>query len=104
MSGLRGQGGVSCCAEHDCAETTVALLGAQGGTAEVLVGDTVLSLPAAAVHPSQDGRGYWCFKVQIPADGTRSHLYTDSHGQQRAVPPDVPTRENTRCIFHSASG
>ena len=98
MRTFRGQNAAGCCAELDCAPTTVALLSESGDERLMLVGDTVLTLSSAWVHPSQDGKGYWCF---IPL--TTATAYEDVNGHRRAVPPDTPTRHNTRCVFYYSS-
>ena len=84
MRGYRSADGVGCCSEHDCIPWPVALLQMSGDEATVLLGDTVLQLPARSVHVTQDGQTYWCCQ-------------TTTAGRC----PDVPTRAATRCVFYT---
>jgi hypothetical protein len=84
MRGYRSADGVGCCSEHDCVPWPVALLQISGDEATVLLGDTVLQLPAKSVHATQDGQTYWCCQ-------------TNTAGRC----PDVPTRATTRCVFYT---
>jgi hypothetical protein len=111
MRGYHGQSNASCCGVWDCAETTVIYLGEQAGEAWVMVGETEYSVPEAWVHPSQTGRSYWCFIPQPAGNPTTvggvtysMEVYEDAHGVRRAVPPAIPTRENTRCLFYRSQG
>ena len=53
MAGVKGRGNEACCAVLDCVEATVALLEHNEMESTVMVGETVLTLPSAWVHPSQ---------------------------------------------------
>ena len=64
----------------------------------VMIGETVLTLPSAWVHPSEGLTGMWCFIPQ-PTTGGHPGAYVDSQGHTRAIPPPTPTRENARCAF-----
>ena len=64
----------------------------------VMVGETVLALPSAWVHPSQGLTGLWCF-IPPTTTGEQPWAYVDSQGRTRAIPPPTPTRDNTRCAF-----
>jgi hypothetical protein len=59
---------------------------------------TVLTLPSSWVHPSQGPTGMWCF-IPTATTGGQPGAYVDSQGRTRAIPPQTPTRENTRCAF-----
>lgn len=95
MEGLRGNG--FCCRDFDCTEATIAVLDQGSGQTLVLIGEHRLTLPSSWVHPTQNGRGYWCFRSQ-------GQTYRDHDGILRAVPPDIPTKRNTRCVFYFSSG
>jgi hypothetical protein len=58
----------------------------------------VRTVPSSWVHPSQGPTGMWCFIPQ-PTTGGQPGAYVDSQGHTRAIPPQTPTRENTRCAF-----
>jgi len=98
MAGVKGRGNEACCEVLDCAEATVALLEQDGADSTVMIGETVLTLPSAWVHPSRGATGLWCFIPQ-PTTGGQPGAYVDSQGRTRAIPPPTPTRENTRCAF-----
>ena len=98
MAGVKGRGNAACCAVLDCAEATVALLEQDGTDSTVMIGETVLTLPSAWVHPSRGATGLWCFIPQ-PTTGGQAGAYVDIQGRTRAIPPPTPTRENTRCAF-----
>ena len=70
--------------------------GARGST--VMIGETVLTLPSPWVHLSQGPTGMWCFIPQSTTGG-KPGAYIDIQGHTRAVPPETPTRENTRRAF-----
>lgn len=106
MHNYSGEGGISCCSVFDCVEATVAYLDEQGGMVTVMIGETQLELPVGWVHPSQDGHGYWCFKaLDVYQDGVYLGLntYYDANGVRRAVPPEKPTVENSRCVFFTGT-
>lgn len=96
MRGIQGNG--PCCDDYDCVEATIAVLDQGPKQTIVLVGETQLTLPSSWVHPTQDGRGYWCFRSE------KWLTYTDQDGIRRAEPPIIPTRENTRCVFYFSEG
>ena len=98
MAGVKGRGNEACCAVLDCVETTVALLDQNAMESTVMIGETVLTMPSAWVHPSQGPTGMWCFIPQ-PTTGRQPGAYIDSEGRTWAIPPQTPTRENTRCAF-----
>jgi len=98
MAGVKGQGNEACCAVLDCVEATVALLEHNDMESTVMIGETVLTLPSSWVHPSQGPTGMWCF-IPPATTGGQPGAYVDSQGRPRAVPPQTPTRENTRCAF-----
>ena len=98
MAGSKGRGNQSCCGELDCVETTVALLEHDGVESTVMIGETVLTLPSLWVHPAQGPSGMWCFIPQATT-GEKPGAYIDAQGRTRAIPPQTPTRENTRCAF-----
>ena len=98
MAGVKGRGNEACCAVLDCVEATVALLEHNETESTVMIGETVLTLPSAWVHPSQGPTGMWCFIPQ-PTTGGQTGAYVDIQGRTRAIPPPTPTRENTRCAF-----
>lgn len=98
MAGSKGRGNESCCGVLDCVETTVALLEHNGIESTVMIGETVLTLPSPWVHLSQRPTGMWCFIPQ-PTTGGKPGAYIDIQGRTRAIPPETPTRENTRCVF-----
>lgn len=98
LKGYTGRHGASCCGILDCQESTVALLGQDDTESLVMVGETLLTLPNAWVHPSPHQQGIVCF-VHDPAPG---NVYQDSEGNTRAVPPAQWTREKIRCVFHMA--
>ena len=98
MAGVKGRGNEACCAVLDCVEATVALLDHNEMESTVMIGETVLTLPSAWVHPSRGATGMWCFIPQ-PTTGRQPGAYVDSQGRTRAIPPPTPTRENTRCAF-----
>ena len=98
MAGSKGRGNQSCCGVLDCVETTVALLEHNEVESTVMIGETVLTLPSAWVHPSQGPTGMWCF-IPPATTGGQPGAYVDSQGRTRAIPPPTPTRENTRCAF-----
>ena len=106
MRGTKGQGGISCCGIFDCVETTVAYLGQSNGIAYLYVGEHYLEIPAKWVHPSQDSHSYRCFVPTsiIREDGQSEVLsYIDEKGRKRAIPPEIPTAENTRCVFYRSA-
>jgi hypothetical protein len=96
MGGLSGNG--PCCGTYDCVEATVILLDFDADDAVVQVGETLLTVPSAWVHPSEDGQGWWCFFPRAPLQ-----TYVDAHGMRRAIAPEVPTKANTRCVFYHAA-
>ena len=98
MAGVKGRGNEACCAVLDCVETTVALLDNNAMESTVMIGETVLTLPSAWVHPAQGPTGMWCFIPQ-PTTGGKPGAYVDGQGRTRAIPPQTPTRDNTRCAF-----
>jgi len=98
MAGVKGRGNEACCALLDCAEATVALLENNETESTVMIGETVLTLPSAWVHPAQGPTGMWCFIPQ-PTAGGKPGAYVDGQGRTRAIPPQTPTRDNTRCAF-----
>lgn len=98
MEGVKGRGNQSCCGLLDCVEATIALLEQEGPESTVMIGETVLTLPSLWVHPSRGTTGVWCFIPQT-ATGGKPAAYVDGQGRTRAVPPETPTRENTRCAF-----
>lgn len=98
MAGSKGRGNQSCCGVLDCVETTVALLEQDGVESTIMIGETVLTLPSLWVHPSKGPTGIWCFIPQSVAAG-KPAAYIDARGRTRAIPPQTPTRENTRCAF-----
>src|SRR5215471_4175930 len=98
MAGVKGRGNEACCAVLDCVEATVALLEHNERESTVMIGETVLTLPSTWVHPSQGPTGMWCFIPQ-PTTGGQPGAYVDIQGRTRAIPPQTPTRENTRCAF-----
>ena len=98
LAGWKGRGSQACCGVLDCVETTVALLEHDGMDSTVMIGETVLTLPSLWVHPSSGPTGVWCFVPQATT-GDRPGAYVDSQGHTRAIPPEIPTRENTRCAF-----
>jgi hypothetical protein len=98
MAGVKGRGNEACCGELDCVEATVALLDYDAMESTVMIGETVLTLPSPWVHPSQGPTGMWCF-IPPATTGGQPGAYVDSQGRTRAIPPQTPTRENTRCAF-----
>jgi len=98
MAGVKGRGNEACCEALDCVEATVALLDYDAMESTVMIGETVLMLPSAWVHPSQGPTGMWCF-IPPATTGGQPGAYVDSQGRTRAIPPQTPTRENTRCAF-----
>jgi hypothetical protein len=98
MAGVKGRGNQSCCGVLDCVEITVALLEQDDMESTVMIGETVLTLPSLWVHPSRGSTGMWCFIPQA-ATGGKPGAYVDTQGRLRAIPPETPTRENTRCAF-----
>jgi hypothetical protein len=98
LGGVKGRGNQSCCGVLDCIEATVALLEQDGTESTVMIGETVLTLPSLWVHPSKGPTGVWCFIPQ-PTTGGKPTAYVDVQGRTRAVPPQTPSRENTRCAF-----
>ena len=98
MAGLKGRGNEACCAVLDCVEATVALLEHGEMESTVMIGETVLTLPSPWVHPSRGPTGMWCFLPQ-PTTGGQPGAYVGMQGRTRAIPPQTPTRENTRCAF-----
>jgi hypothetical protein len=98
MAGIKGRGNEACCAVLDCVEATVALLEHNEMESTVMIGETVLTLPSSWVHPSRGPTGMWCFVPQ-PTTGGKPGAYLDIQGRTRAIPPQTPTRENTRCAF-----
>lgn len=98
LSGYKGKLNQACCGELDCVEATVSLLNLNeaANQATVQIGEHEVTLPAHWVHPSPKPQGYWCFVVQ-------STLYYDPSGHARAVVPEVPTQENSRCVFYSGN-
>jgi len=98
MAGVKGRSNAACCGELDCVEATVALLDHDAMESTVMIGETVLTLPSAWVHPSQGPTGMWCF-IPPATTGGQPGAYVDSQGRTRAIPPQMPTRENTRCAF-----
>ena len=95
-----GQGDMPCCGGFDCVVATTALLGQHADESEVLIGETLLTVPSAWVHQAPGPTGLWCF-VYNPQTDT---LYIDAEGRQRALPPTAPTRANTRCVFVYGNG
>ena len=102
MAGMKGRGNEACCAVLDCVEATVALLEQNAMESTVMIGETVLTLPSAWVHPSQGPTGLWCF-IPPPTTGGQPGAYVDIQGRTRAIPPPTPTRANTRCAFFVSS-
>ena len=103
LKGYHGRDGQPCCGLNDCVEATVALL-EQGATdSTVMIGEYVVTLPNAWLHPSPDpgGHGWWCYVPQAQALN-QSPTYRDQDGNVRAVPPEKPTRENSRCVFFTS--
>jgi hypothetical protein len=98
MAGVKGRGNEACCEVLDCVEATVALLEHDGTESTVMIGETVLTLPSSWVHPSRGPTGMWCF-IPPPTTGGKPGAYVDIQGRTRAIPPQTPTRENTRCAF-----
>jgi hypothetical protein len=98
MAGVKGRDNQSCCGVLDCVEATVALLGQDGMESTVMIGETVLTLPSLWVHPSSGPTGMWCFIPQATTGG-KPGAYVDRQGRSRSIPPETPTRENTRCAF-----
>ena len=88
--------GMSCCGQLDCVESTVTFLGVDKGQTLVQIGEFTLFVDHGRVFPSYSGHGYWCF---TPVD-----FYIDAEKNRRGIPPDVPTVENTRCVFYSSNG
>jgi hypothetical protein len=64
MAGMKGRGNEACCAVLDCVEATVALLEHNEMESTVMIGETVLTLPSAWVHPAHGPTGMWCFIPQ----------------------------------------
>ena len=104
LKGFHGRGNQSCCGLNDCIEATVALLDQGDTESTVMIGEHVVTLPNDWLHPSPDpgGRGWWCYVVQATPFG-KSPTYVDQYGNIRAVPPEKPTRENSRCVFFARS-
>jgi hypothetical protein len=73
-------------------------LGQDGMESTVMIGETVLTLPSLWVHPSSGPTGMWCFIPQTTTGG-KPGAYVDRQGRTRAIPPETPTRANTRCAF-----
>ena len=94
LKGAKGRDNQSCCGVLDCVEATVALLDDTPPEYIVMVGDVELTLPAAWVHPSRGHTGVWCFVPQTAEQG-RPAAYVDAQGRPRAIPPKMPTRDNT---------
>lgn len=99
MEGLKGRKGQSCCGVADCIEATVALLEQGDVESTVMIGDTVVVLPNGWVYPSQGPTGVWCFVSPTVSDGQAAR-YVDGHGRTREFPPEIPSRENTRCAAY----
>jgi hypothetical protein len=100
LKGYHGSGNQSCCGLNDCVEATVALLDEGDTESTLMIGEHIVTLPNAALHPSPDpgGRGWWCYVPQAVPDG-KTPTYVDQYGNVRALPPEKPTRENSRCVF-----
>ena len=98
MAGVKGRDNQACCAVLDCVEATVALLEHDAMESTVMIGETVLTLPSTWVHPSRGPTGMWCC-IPPPTTGGQPGAYVDIQGRTRAIPPQTPTRENTRCAF-----
>jgi hypothetical protein len=97
-------GNGKCCGEFDCVEATVAVLSRDEETTVVMIGEHELSIPSKWVQHSEDASGWWCYSPRmiegaIPHSG-HVEIYIDAFGHVRGVPPDVPTQENTRCVFY----
>lgn len=90
----------SCCGTLDCIEATVSLLHLDDQRATVQIGIHEVSLPASWVHPSPGTTGYWCF---TPQSTERRILGEGDHRHVRAIPPEVPTPANTRCVFYMSN-
>jgi hypothetical protein len=102
----QGANGVSCCGHRDCFSTTVALLQQDERETTVMIGDDIVTVPTAIVHPSEDphGQGWVCFKPKeeaIPRNsgGWRIPTYQGADGREHAIRPERFTRENVRCVF-----
>jgi hypothetical protein len=98
MNGIKGRGNQSCCGVQDCVEATVVVLEEDVSETVVMIGETVLALPTSWVHESKGHTGIWCFVPQSASDGS-ARAYVDALGRIRAFPPEIPTRDNTRCAF-----
>jgi hypothetical protein len=98
IAGMKGRGNEACCEVLDCVESTVALLEYNDMESTIMIGETVLTLPSSWVHPSRGPTGMWCF-IPPPTTGGKPGAYVDIQGRTRAIPPQTPTRENTRCAF-----
>jgi len=103
LKGYHGRNDQTCCGLNDCIEATVALLDQGDTESTVMIGEHVVTLPNAWLHPSPDpgGHGWWCYVVQA-TPGNKSPTYQDRYGNVRAVPPEKPTRENSRCVFFTS--
>ena len=96
MQGYTNTMGVSCCGLQDCIESTVVVLALNRGNALVRIGEYEVLMPYGNVHQSHGPTGYWCFR---PDPGLPLSTYTDQDGTIRAIPPERPTTDNTRCVF-----
>lgn len=103
MKGSRGRQNQSCCGVMDCTEGTVALLSQDGIETTVMIGETVVTLPTWWVYPSKGHTGVWCFVPEQTKDG-KVAIYIDANGNERVVPPKIPSKENTRCAFYLSLG
>lgn len=104
LQGYHGRDNQSCCGLNDCIEATVALLDQGDTESSVMIGEHVVTLPNAWLHPSPDlgGRGWWCYVAPATPVG-KSPTYVDQDGNIRTIPPAVPTRENSRCVFFTST-
>src|SRR5215510_8190786 len=89
MAGMKGRGNEACCEVLDCVEATVALLEHDGTESTVMIGETVLTLPSAWVHPSQGPTGMWCFIPQ-PTTGGQPGAYVDTRDARGRSPRRRP--------------
>jgi len=96
MQGYTNTLGMSCCGLQDCIEAAVVVLALNRGNALVRIGEYEVRVPSGNVHQSPGPTGYWCFRPDV---GLPLRTYIDQDGAIRAIPPERPTADNTRCVF-----
>ena len=102
MAGVKGRGNEACCAVLDCVEATVALVDQNAMESTVMIGETVLTLPSAWVHPSRGPTGMWFLSHRRRQGGNLEPILMSRGGRGRS-PHKRPRGRIPAAPFSSAS-